>query len=826
MSDVIDPYYQWLGIPPKHQPADHYRLLGIERFESNLDVIRDAADRQMLHVRNYQLGQYSELSQQVLNELATARVCLLNPDKKAIYDEILRRRLGARPLPPLPPPRPVPVAAASVTAPAASSATSAAFPAEMGPAETGLSSHPSRSGLRPVFAVVAVAMTILLLGTLAWWGARGSASSRKSAAAGQAASVPSASQPAKPPPPPPPPSPPVETVQYCDALNETATIGPVNVRVVSVQMGKPRVARRNGRIATPKEDYLIVTLELLNKDAAKKVVYAGWGGGIYGTGGTSLVDSFKTPYLVKLFSGGIVEGQQREVSLFGGEPLRDVLVFERPVDAADYLRLSLPGAALGQDGTVRFEIPRRMFRDDPAEQEAPVVVAAAGAKEDSEPIVEESVQEEVAPETIEKLSPPALAEQQEVRRTIEDIYNTATARNPNQKLAMASRMAVQAEKVETAAERFVLLRRASELAAEVGETMRTLQLVDQIAEGFEIDRLGAQAHLLNGMAEKVTNEDQIRALLVGSAAIIDNALDEQRFDLADSLSAVVCQACQCSAGRPFRGEARQRRQEVKAIQERWNEVQTARAKLHSNPNDEAANTIVGRWHCLVCDDWDQGLPYLAKGSEPDIKALAEHELQGEPEDAKAQIALADAWWDFAKATGQETAPAWLERAAHWYERAHPDLTSALVKAKTEKRLAELGRPIRQNETQGFESLRRDNPELFPNGQRRLSELLDDSDDNGSEDAILPDTASGNDEPCKACDGKGVIYKKCPNRHCARGTVRDYRYQVVGVNPASGQKITQRIAIRVPCPICKGNYIHKETCPECKGTGVKKVDASR
>ena len=35
----FDPYYQWLGIPPKDQPPDHYRLLALERFEPNLDVI-------------------------------------------------------------------------------------------------------------------------------------------------------------------------------------------------------------------------------------------------------------------------------------------------------------------------------------------------------------------------------------------------------------------------------------------------------------------------------------------------------------------------------------------------------------------------------------------------------------------------------------------------------------------------------------------------------------------------------------------------------------------------------------------------------------------
>jgi hypothetical protein len=41
---TIDAYYQWLGIPPKHQPPDYYRLLGLELFEDDRNVIATAAE--------------------------------------------------------------------------------------------------------------------------------------------------------------------------------------------------------------------------------------------------------------------------------------------------------------------------------------------------------------------------------------------------------------------------------------------------------------------------------------------------------------------------------------------------------------------------------------------------------------------------------------------------------------------------------------------------------------------------------------------------------------------------------------------------------------
>lgn len=95
MSERFDPYHKWLAIPPEDQPPDHYRLLGLKQFESDPEVIDYAAEQRTRHVRAFQLAKHSEVSQRILNEIAAARVCLLNPEKKKSYDESLRRRPGA-----------------------------------------------------------------------------------------------------------------------------------------------------------------------------------------------------------------------------------------------------------------------------------------------------------------------------------------------------------------------------------------------------------------------------------------------------------------------------------------------------------------------------------------------------------------------------------------------------------------------------------------------------------------------------------------------------------------------------------------------------------
>jgi len=90
----FDPYLKWLGIRATTRPVNHYRLLGVELFESDKDVISMAADRQMTHIRTYQSGPNGKASQKILDELARARRCLLVEEKKIAYDRALRARLG------------------------------------------------------------------------------------------------------------------------------------------------------------------------------------------------------------------------------------------------------------------------------------------------------------------------------------------------------------------------------------------------------------------------------------------------------------------------------------------------------------------------------------------------------------------------------------------------------------------------------------------------------------------------------------------------------------------------------------------------------------
>ena len=95
MTKEFDPYHKWLGIAPEERLPTYYRLLGLNLFESDLEVIDAAADRQMSYLQDISQAAEAEQAQKLLDEIAEARICLLNAEKKAAYDKRLREQLAA-----------------------------------------------------------------------------------------------------------------------------------------------------------------------------------------------------------------------------------------------------------------------------------------------------------------------------------------------------------------------------------------------------------------------------------------------------------------------------------------------------------------------------------------------------------------------------------------------------------------------------------------------------------------------------------------------------------------------------------------------------------
>jgi hypothetical protein len=108
----FDPYDEWLGIPPQEQPPNHYRLLGVSLFEADPEVIDASANRQMAYLESCATGVRVLLAERLLDDIAAARLCLLDPAMKVAYDSALKKskpkRTKPNPVGPVDKPGPLP----------------------------------------------------------------------------------------------------------------------------------------------------------------------------------------------------------------------------------------------------------------------------------------------------------------------------------------------------------------------------------------------------------------------------------------------------------------------------------------------------------------------------------------------------------------------------------------------------------------------------------------------------------------------------------------------------------------------------------------------
>ena len=88
----LDVYRDWLGIQDTERPLDYYQLLRLKKFEDDQDRIQRHYRKMHKHARKFATGEFTEESQNLLNELARAMLCLTDLSRKAEYDESCGRK--------------------------------------------------------------------------------------------------------------------------------------------------------------------------------------------------------------------------------------------------------------------------------------------------------------------------------------------------------------------------------------------------------------------------------------------------------------------------------------------------------------------------------------------------------------------------------------------------------------------------------------------------------------------------------------------------------------------------------------------------------------
>ncbi len=150
----------------------------------------------------------------------------------------------------------------------------------------------------------------------------------------------------------------------CAMLLEPVRQGDVEFRVIGVHRGKVPLRDWLGDRTTSKDELLVIEIQVSNLSQTKKLEYRSWMGEdfAFDRDFATLQDNFGNHY--KRISFGIgtkVVGQAESDSLYPLKSVSDMLVFELPVNNAEYLNLELPAKNFGGEGMIQLRILMNMI---------------------------------------------------------------------------------------------------------------------------------------------------------------------------------------------------------------------------------------------------------------------------------------------------------------------------------------------------------------------------------------------------------------------------------------------------------------------------------
>jgi hypothetical protein len=672
MSDTFDPYYTWLGIPPEDQPASHYRLLGLKDFEANLDVITNAADQRMGHLRTLQTGKKGALSQQILNEVSAAASTLLVPEKKAAYDLMLRQShefkrviQAARaqdltaapavpvahappstppvaPLPPfgtLPPPGtsyappviPQPLATQALgPQPFASPVPQPAFAPLQGDAK------PARSSSM-VFVLAAIVVGALFTAGVVVVASMNSGSEVAKGPAGTSAKNPENGNSAPPPPavnPPAPNDPPQPATKAPGAANQAAT----------ANVPSP-AGTTDTKSANPFEEV------------------------------TNPFEETTNPALNPASNPALNSGPAMPVSPASAVASND------PTAPAS-LAPNPPGNETKPAGeTTPAPTEENPFADSLAKEDPAAPVFVRGIQ-----VFDFPTEEQLAA----------------ARTQVLEIFGKEAkqAIKPELKVALARKMEkLGRETKDDPAGRYVLLDNVRKLFAGAGEVTAALTAAQNLQDWYRFkEKAGPELQMatFNSLADATLSAEQRERLVDRLLIETDAAVQEHDIGLADQYSLLAMKASSRLKEVDKKKTASQQRTSVVRLKNEYAEFDRAQETLKTTPEDPVANLIAGKFLAGIKQDWKTARAHLALAGIAEVKTLLPTDQVADDdrsvEDAgDLQLAAADAWFDWShnpRGADSELVKLGKIRAKYWYRQAQNEV-SGLNRAKVDKRLKEL-----------------------------------------------------------------------------------------------------------------------------------------
>ena len=283
---------------------------------------------------------------------------------------------------------------------------------------------------------------------------------------------------------------------------------------------------------------------------------------------------------------------------------------------------------------------------------------------------------------------PSAIEQKDAEKEVQKLF-PLPAKDPAARKRHAMKLLVAAvgkELSDRPSQQFIVLRQARDIAYGVGDLETTLRAVVALAQHFQGD---ARGWMVDAIVTASRSETALSGKIVRACVdFVTSIRTHADFENGKRLAAIVGGFARKTDSAWLRGNLEGCTETLRGLEGWQGVVVAANSKVASNPEDPGANEILGKFLCLVADQWEQGLPFLSRSGDPRLVDLAKAELLSR-ETLDRQSELARSWWDRSVEEKDGTLQSAMQmRAGKWFTAALPHLSGA-EKALAEAHLAKL-----------------------------------------------------------------------------------------------------------------------------------------
>jgi hypothetical protein len=265
--------------------------------------------------------------------------------------------------------------------------------------------------------------------------------------------------------------------------------------------------------------------------------------------------------------------------------------------------------------------------------------------------------------------PPA-EEQEKVLKLVRDVFKSDYARKtPEGMKALAQKLLTHSrEEAKGGTERFVLLKEAQELAARAGDIALAMAAIGALARTFDVDAADLKVDTLETAGRAATSPAQVKAVAEAYLPLIDAAMAAEDYDAAKGLTAKALPLARRAQEAALVEKLQGLDKEIAALRAEQARLKPMMETLKDNPNDPDANLAAGSYFCFTRDQWERGLPHLARCTDPELSEAATAEIS-KPEAPEDQVKLARSWREAARKKSTRIKAGCEQRALLWYETA-------------------------------------------------------------------------------------------------------------------------------------------------------------